>query len=72
MSNCVPCHDVFVVIFFKTMYDKKLLDLVFMISAMLIKVELFSASDGNTYLAFDSFILDIAKTYVHTYIVTSK
>ena len=48
MSNCVPCHDVFVIIFFKTMYNKKLLDLVFMISAMLIKVELFSASDGNT------------------------
>ena len=25
MSNCVPCHDVFVVIFFKTMYDKKII-----------------------------------------------
>ena len=64
MSNCVPCHDVFVVIFFETMYNKKLLDLVFMISAMIIKVELFLASDGNTYLAIDSFILDIGKTYI--------
>ena len=40
MSNCVPCDGVFVVVLFKTMYNRKqLLDSVFVISGIIIKVE---------------------------------
>ena len=40
MSNCVSCNGVFVVLLFKTMYNRKqLLDSVFVISGKIIKVE---------------------------------
>ena len=37
-ENCVPCKGVFVIIFFETMYVKKILDWFFVISGV-IKVE---------------------------------
>ena len=44
-ENCVPCNRVFVIIFFETMYVKKNLDWVFVISVV-IKVEV-NVSLGN-------------------------
>ena len=66
MSNCVPCHDMFVLIFFKTMYNKKILRFGFW------DIRIDNQGRNNCFqprlvtLTSPMMILDIAKTSSNT------